>query len=71
MLLATRTPAIQYVGSIVVAAGLIPSVATLLAWAGGNFGGEVKRAVVIGIVTGFGNLGGQVSGSIMGGKAED
>ena len=58
MLIATKTPAMQYAGSIVVAAGLLPSVATLLAWTGGNFAGEVKRAVVIGIVIGFGNLGG-------------
>ncbi|KAM5543419.1 hypothetical protein V8D89_002670 [Ganoderma adspersum] len=60
MLIAAKTPEIQYAGSVIVAAGLLPSVATLLAWAGGNFAGEVKRAVVIGIVTGFGNLGGQV-----------
>ena len=58
MLIATKRPAIQYAGSIVVAAGLLPSVATLLAWTGGNFAGEVKRAVVIAIVIGFGNLGG-------------
>nr|VWP01939.1 PKS_ER domain-containing protein [Ganoderma boninense] len=60
MLIATKTPAIQYCGSVIVAAGLFPSVSTLVAWAGGNFAGEVKRAVVIAIIIGFGNLGGIV-----------
>ena len=58
MLMVTRTPAIQYGGSIVVAAGLFPSVATVVAWTGGNVAGEVKRAVAIGFVIGFGNLAG-------------
>ena len=58
MLIATRTPAVQYGGSVVVAAGLFPSVATVVAWTGGNVAGEMKRAVAIGFVIGFGNLGG-------------
>nr|VWP01923.1 N/A [Ganoderma boninense] len=58
MLLGTKTPVVQYAGSVLVAAGLLPSVATLLAWTGGNFAGELKRAVVLGIVIGFGNFGG-------------
>ena len=65
MLIRTKAPATQYAGSIVVMAGLSPCVATLITWAGGNFAGEVKRAVVIGIVTGFGDLGGQVSDPIV------
>ncbi|PIL23217.1 MFS general substrate transporter [Ganoderma sinense ZZ0214-1] len=64
MLIATKTPAIQYSGSVIVAAGLLPSVSTLIAWSGGNFAGEVKRAVVIAIVIGFGNLGGVVGSFI-------
>ena len=71
MLIATKTPAIQYAGSIVVAAGLLPSVTTLLAWVGGNFAGEVKRAVVIAIVIGLGDFGGQVSYRILTQKTED
>ena len=65
MLIGMKAPATQYAGCIVVTAGLSPCVATLITWAGGNFAGEVKRAVVIGIVTGFGDLGGQVSDPIV------
>ena len=61
MVLATRTPAAQYAGTVVVAAGLLPSVACQLAWMGGTFGEEVKRAVAIAIIVGSGNLGGCVS----------
>ncbi|KAI1794369.1 MFS general substrate transporter [Ganoderma leucocontextum] len=64
LLLATKTLAVQYAGSVIVAAGLLPSIATLLAWIGGNFGGEVKKAVAIGFVIGFGNLGGVVASFI-------
>ncbi|PIL28032.1 MFS general substrate transporter [Ganoderma sinense ZZ0214-1] len=63
LLLATRTLAAQYIGSVLVLGGIIPCIAMQLSWTGGNFAGELKRAVVIGMVLGFGNLGGQVSGS--------
>ena len=73
MVLATKTPAAQYAGTIVVAAGLLPSVACQLAWMGGTFGGEVKRAVTIALIVGCGNLGGCVSdrllGHVLGSKA--
>ena len=58
MVFALKTPAGQFAGTVVVAAGLLPSVACHLAWTGSNFGGEVKRAVVIALVVGCGNLGG-------------
>ncbi|KAM5543433.1 hypothetical protein V8D89_002684 [Ganoderma adspersum] len=64
MVLATKTPAAQYAGTIVVAAGLLPSVACQLAWMGGTFGGEVKRAVAIALIIGCGNLGGIVASFI-------
>lgn len=60
MVFTLRHPAAQYAGTIVVAAGLLPSVACHLAWTGSNFGGEVKRAVIITMVVGCGNLGGCV-----------
>ncbi|PIL29687.1 MFS general substrate transporter [Ganoderma sinense ZZ0214-1] len=63
LLIATRTLAAQYIGSVLVLGGLVPCVAMQLSWTGGNFAGELKRAVVIGMVLGFGNLGGRVSGS--------
>lgn len=60
MLIATKTSAIQYAGSVVVGVGISPIMPILLSWVGGNFAGEAKKAVVIGIMAGFGNLGGQV-----------
>ncbi|KAI0776578.1 MFS general substrate transporter [Trametes elegans] len=58
ILYATSSPHAGYAGTIVAASGLFPSVAVMLAWGGGNVGGEVKRAVVIAMLIGFGNLGG-------------
>lgn len=58
MVFALKTPAAQYAGTVVVAAGLVPSVACQLAWMGGTFGGEVKRAVAIALVVCCGTLGG-------------
>nr|VWO95920.1 Uncharacterized protein [Ganoderma boninense] len=60
LLIATKALAAQYVGSVLVLAGLVPAVAMQLSWTGGNFAGELKRAVVIGLVLGFGGFGGQV-----------
>nr|VWP01916.1 Dense granular protein GRA10 [Ganoderma boninense] len=64
MVFATKTPPAQYAGTVVVAAGLLPSVACQLAWMGGTFGGEVKRAVAIAFIVGCGNLGGIVASFI-------
>ncbi|PIL23086.1 MFS general substrate transporter [Ganoderma sinense ZZ0214-1] len=64
IVLGTKTPAAQYAGTIVVGAGLLPSVACQLAWMGGMFGGEVKRAVAIALIVGCGNLGGVVASFI-------
>lgn len=58
ILFATSSPGAGYAGVMIAACGLFPSVACILAWTGGNMGGEVKRAVVIAIVIGLGNLGG-------------
>ena len=49
-----------YVAIIFAASGAFPSVALLLAWAGGNSGGNMKRGVVLALVIGLGNLGGYV-----------
>ena len=64
MLIVTKTSAYQLIGAILVMAGLVPCGALHLSWAGGNFSGELKRAVVIGMIVGFGNFGGQVSSSL-------
>ncbi|KAM5539671.1 hypothetical protein V8D89_006780 [Ganoderma adspersum] len=63
-LFATTDPWAGYAGTILAACGLFPSIACVLAWAGGNSGGEVKRAVAIAIVIGCGNLGPIVSSFI-------
>ncbi|KAM5541466.1 hypothetical protein V8D89_005020 [Ganoderma adspersum] len=60
VLFATRSPGAGYAGTMVAACGLFPSVALTLAWTGGNVGGDVKKAVVIAMVIGVGNLGGTV-----------
>ena len=57
ILFATTEPWVGYAGTILAACGVFPSIACVLAWAGGNSGGEVKRAVAIGVVIGCGNLG--------------
>ncbi|KAM5543421.1 hypothetical protein V8D89_002672 [Ganoderma adspersum] len=64
LLIMTKTSSGQYAGAVLVMAGLVPCVATQLSWAGGNFAGELKRAVVIGMVVGFGNFGGIVASFI-------
>ena len=60
ILFATESPGAGYAGTMVAACGLFPSVALTIAWAGGNAGGDVKKAVVIAMIIGVGNLGGYV-----------
>ncbi|KAM5541460.1 hypothetical protein V8D89_005014 [Ganoderma adspersum] len=64
ILFATKSPGAGYAGTMVAACGLFPGVALALAWAGGNAGGDVKKAVVIAMVIGVGNLGGVASSFI-------
>ncbi|PIL24584.1 MFS general substrate transporter [Ganoderma sinense ZZ0214-1] len=54
VLFATHTPGAGYAGTMVAACGMFPSIALVLAWAGGN----AKKAVVIAMVIGVANLGG-------------
>ncbi|KAM5541469.1 hypothetical protein V8D89_005023 [Ganoderma adspersum] len=64
ILFAATSPGAGYAGTMVAACGLFPSVALTIAWAGGNAGGDVKKAVVIAMVIGVGNLGGVASSFI-------
>lgn len=65
IVLYTQTaPGKAYVGAILAAVGVFPTIAVDLAWAGGNAGGDVKRGVVIAMVIGIGNLGGICSSFI-------
>ena len=60
ILYATREAVVGYVGTIIASCGLFPAAACVLAWTGGNVGGDVKRGVVIAMTIGLGNLGGRV-----------
>ena len=56
----TSKPGPGYAAAIIAASGVLPTTAVILAWAGGNAGGDMKRGVVLAMVTGIGNLGGYV-----------
>ncbi|KAJ7027912.1 major facilitator superfamily domain-containing protein [Mycena alexandri] len=61
MLLATnpeKQPAVGYVGCIIAAIGIFPGIALSIAWSAGNAGGSLKKAVIIALIGGVGNLGG-------------
>jgi hypothetical protein len=50
----------SYAGACLAAAGTFPTVPVILAWAGSNAGGDLKRGVVLAMVIGISNLGGYV-----------
>ncbi|KAG1896884.1 major facilitator superfamily domain-containing protein [Suillus fuscotomentosus] len=54
----------SYVGACLAAAGVYPTIAIVLAWAGSSAGGDLKRGVVIAMVIGLSNLGGICSSFI-------
>ena len=58
ILFTTKSAGVGYAGTVIAGCGVFPSIALALAWAGGNAGGDVKKAVVIAMVIGVGNLGG-------------
>ncbi|PCH43295.1 MFS general substrate transporter [Wolfiporia cocos MD-104 SS10] len=64
VLYATTSNVAGYIGTVIAACGIFPAVALVLAWTGGNVGGDVKRGVVIAMVIGVGNLGGIASSFI-------
>lgn len=64
MLLATQDPKIQYAGTFLGAAGIYPTISNTLSWINNNTEGSLKRAIVLGIVVGWGNLNGVVSSNI-------
>jgi hypothetical protein len=51
-------PGVGYAGTILAAAGVYPTVPLMLTWSSGNAGGSLKKGVVIGLLSGFGNFGG-------------
>ncbi|KAL1743407.1 major facilitator superfamily domain-containing protein [Schizophyllum fasciatum] len=57
-------PGPSYVGTFLAAAGVFPTIAVNLAWAGSMAGGDIRKGVVIAMVIGVGNLGGICSSFI-------
>lgn len=53
-------PGVGYAGAILAACGVFPTVPIMLAWGSGNAGSSLKKAVIIGLLSGVGNLGGYV-----------
>jgi hypothetical protein len=53
-----RLPGVGYAGSILVTCGVFPTVPIMLAWGSNNAGSSLKKAVIIGLLSGVGNLGG-------------
>lgn len=64
LLLATDNPEVQYAGTFLGAAGIYPTISNTLSWVNNNTEGSLKRAFVLGMVVGWGNLNGVVSSNI-------
>jgi len=64
MLLSTPNVQVQYAGVFLGAVGIYPTIPNTLAWVSNNTEGSLKRAVVLGMVVGWGNLNGVVSSNI-------
>jgi hypothetical protein len=56
----TRKPGPGYAAAVIAASGVFPTIPVMVAWAGGNAGGDMKRGIVLAMVVGIGNLGGCV-----------
>ena len=64
MLISSAEPQIQYAGTFLGAMGIYPTISNTLSWVANNTEGALKRAVVLGMVVGWGNLNGVVSSNI-------
>ncbi|KAJ6125354.1 hypothetical protein N7471_012671 [Penicillium samsonianum] len=64
MLIASSNPTVQYVAVFLGAAGIYPTIPNTLSWLNNNTEGSLKRAFVLGVVVGWGNLNGVVSSNI-------
>ncbi|KZT66076.1 MFS general substrate transporter [Daedalea quercina L-15889] len=69
ILLATETPIVGYVGTLIASCGLTPASLCTLAWTAGNAGGDVKRGIMIAIMGTIGNSGSIVASFIY--RSED
>ena len=57
ILLASHWPGMSYVGTIVVAAGILPATAIVLSWPANNVSGQTKRATASAMQVSLGGLG--------------
>lgn len=64
LLLSSSNIRIQYAGTFLGAAGIYPTIPNTLSWLSNNTEGSLKRAVVLGMVVGWGNLNGVVSSNV-------
>ncbi|CAG9985124.1 unnamed protein product [Clonostachys byssicola] len=64
MLLGSNNLQVQYAGTFLGAAGIYPTIPNTLSWLNNNTEGSLKRAFVLGMVVGWGNLNGVVSSNI-------
>ncbi|KAH7210243.1 major facilitator superfamily domain-containing protein [Fusarium oxysporum] len=64
MLIATADPHVQYGAVFLGAMGIYPTVSNTVSWVNNNIEGSLKRAIVLGMVVGWGNLNGVVSSNI-------
>merc|ERR1712072_113825 len=64
ILILSRNFALSYVAIYIATMGIYPLISNTISWCSNNVEGQQKRAVVLGIVIGFGNLNGIVSSNI-------
>lgn len=64
MLLGSSNPQVQYAAVFLGAVGIYPTIPNSLSWVMNNTEGSLKRAIVVGMVVGWGNLNGVVSSNI-------
>ncbi|CAE6423289.1 unnamed protein product [Rhizoctonia solani] len=58
MIRATSNPQVAYAGIFLTCSGVYSTVPCLISWVSNNVGGDTKRAVVLAMIIGIGNLGG-------------
>jgi hypothetical protein len=54
----TSKPWPGYAAAAIAASGVYPAITVLIAWAGGNAGGDMKKGIVLALIAGISNLGG-------------
>ena len=65
ILIASRTPALSYVGVYLAACGIYPNIPNTIAWVSNNVEGSYKRSVTLAMVISFGNINGAVSSNVV------